>query len=251
MTVVTPLHAQLKEVLIADIVAGEYAEGDRIPSERDLCERYNVSRTTTRRTLSELVHEGWLYTVTGKGTYVANWRLNQELRPLTGFADDLVQRGIEVASQVVALESLKASQEIADRLGLRPLSPVIRLKRVRFAGETPIAVQTAFLPEHRCPGLQTFDFSTRSLYDVLRTEFGLKLQRGDSVITADLASDDERDYLRLPAPSAVLRTYQTTFLDDGTAIEFCESVFHGELYHLTFDATSKEGQLTSLAQPHR
>lgn len=248
MAVVTPLHAQLKDALIAEIVTGVYGEGDRIPSERDLCERFNISRTTTRRTLSELIHEGWLYTVTGKGTYVANWRLNQELRPLTGFADDLEQRGIEVVSQVVAIESLKASPEIADRLGLRALTPVIRLKRVRFAGETPIAVQTAFLPEHRCPGLQAFDFSRRSLYDVLRREFNLKLQRGDSVITAGLASDEERDYLRLPSPSAVLRTYQTTYLEDETAIEFCESVFPGELYHLTFDATSKEGQLTSLAR---
>jgi GntR family transcriptional regulator len=242
---VEPLHVQLKRTLIAGIESGAYPAGDRIPSERDLCDQFNVSRTTTRRTISELVHEGWLYTVSGKGTYVSERPLDQELRPFTGFADDLAQRGIQVASRVLAAEDQKATAEIAARLSVLPHMPVIMLHRVRLASSTPIAIQRAFLPEHLCPGLLRFDFAVRSLYDVLRSEYGLHLHRGHSVIRAGLATSEESNLLGMAHPSPILRTYQTTYIEDGQCIEFCESAFHGELYDLTFDTTSREGQISS------
>jgi GntR family transcriptional regulator len=241
---VVPLHTRLREALVSAILTGEYAEGDRIPSERDLCDQYRVSRTTARRTLTGLVHDGWLYTVTGKGTYVGGRQLDQALRPFTGFTDDLTQRGIEVASRVLVAEDTKASADLARKLGLLPQTPVIALHRVRLAGGTPIAIQRAWLPEHRCPGLLRFDFRRRSLYEVLHAEFGLRLHRGHSVIRAGLATADERNHLGADDPSAVLRTFQTTYLEDGDAIEYCESIFHGDRYNLTFDATEREGQIS-------
>ena len=242
---VEPLHVKLKQALIAGITTGTYPAGDRIPSERELCEQYRVSRTTTRRTLSELVHEGWLYTVAGKGTYVAERPLDQELRPFTGFADDLAQRGIEVASRVLAATDLKATPDIAAHLGVLPLAPVVLLHRVRLAGSTPIAIQRAYLPEHLCPGLLRFDFTVRSLYDVLRSEYHLQLHRGHTVIRAGLATREERDLLVMDDLAPMLRSFQTTFMEDGQCIEYCESAFHGELYELTFDTTAREGQITS------
>lgn len=235
----TPLHVQLRTAIIREIVAGTWVPGSRIPSERELCVRYGVSRTTTRRTLSECIHEGWLYTVVGKGTYVAANRLEQELRSFTGFSDDLRKRGIPGTSRVLAAESLKASAHLATRLGLLRDAPVLRLHRIRFAAGAPIAVQVTWLPEHICPGLFRFDFATRSLYDVLRKEYELRLVRGETKITAGLANPFERDALQLTHPSAVLRTAQTTYLDDDRPVEFCESVFHGDLYELTFAATAR------------
>lgn len=242
---VVPLHTRLRESLVSAILTGEYAEGDRIPSERDLCDRFQVSRTTARRTLTGLVHDGWLYTVTGKGTYVGGRHLDQALRPFTGFTDDLTQRGIAVASRVLVATDAKADATLADRLGLRAQAPVLVLHRIRLAGGTPIAVQRTWLPEHRCPGLLGFDFSQRSLYEVLHTEYGLRLHRGHSVIRAGLPTAAERDHLGIDDQSAVLRTFQTTYLEDGDAIEYCESVFHGDRYDLTFDATVSEGQVSA------
>ena len=87
---VEPLHIKLKQALIAGITAGTYPAGDRIPSERELCEQFHVSRTTTRRTLLELVHEGWLYTVAGKGTYVAERPLDHGMPAGVDFQARLV-----------------------------------------------------------------------------------------------------------------------------------------------------------------
>ncbi len=233
-----PLHAQLRDALIEQIVSGVLRAGSRIPSERELCKQYNVSRTTARRTLSECVHEGWLYTVVGKGTYVSQHHLEQELRSFTGFSDDLRKRGIVPTSRVLAAENLKASSSLADKLRLLPQAPVLRLIRVRMASGKPIAIQETYLPEHLCPGLFRFDFASRSLYEVLREEYGLRLVRSDTKIKAALATVSERQTLQLADPSAVLRTSHTTYLKDDRSIEYCESVFHGDMYELTFAATA-------------
>jgi len=154
-----PLHAQLRDALIEQIVSGVWRAGSRIPSERELCKQYNVSRTTARRTLSECVHEGRLYTVVGKGTYVSQRHLEQELRSFTGFSDDLRKRGIVPTSRVLAAENLKAPSSLADKLRLLPQAPVLRLIRVRMASGKPIAIQETYLPEHLCPGLSTRSFA--------------------------------------------------------------------------------------------
>jgi len=233
ITITVPLHAQLRDALVEQITSGVLPAGSRIPSERDLCRRYNVSRTTTRRTLSELTHEGWVYPVVGKGTYVAQNRLEQELQPFTGFSDDLRQRGISVSSQVLAAENIKATAALATQLGLLPQTPIFQLERLRIAAGTPLAIQLTSLPEHLCPGLLRYDFSTCSLYDVLREEYGLRLLRGQTAIKAGISTLRERQLLKGEDPSAVLRTFQTTYLDDGRPIEYCQSVFHGDLYELT------------------
>jgi GntR family transcriptional regulator len=228
-----PLHTRLRTALVDQIVGGALPPGSRVPSERDLCRHYRVSRTTTRRALADLVHEGWLYTVVGKGTFVARDRLEQELRPFTGFSDDLRRRGIAAGARVLAAERLGAPEGPARHLALPPGAPVFRLRRLRLADGLPVAVQATYLPADRCPDLLRFDFADRSLYAVLRGDYGLRLLRGHTTIKAGLATRDERDLLGLRPPAPVLRTFQTTHLDDGAPIEYCESVFHGERYELT------------------
>jgi GntR family transcriptional regulator len=232
MTIAVPLHVQLRDALVEQIRSGVLPAGTRIPSERELCRSYNVSRTTTRRALSQLTHEGWVYAVTGKGTYVAPNRLEQDLLPVRGYTDDLRRRGISVTSRVVTASHVTAREDVAGHLGLAPGAPLFRLERVRGASGTPLVVQLAFLPEHLCPNLLRFDFEACSLYEVLRTAYGLRLRRGATVIKADLATRRERELLNGEDPLPVLRTFQTTYLDDGQAIEYCQSVFRGDLYEL-------------------
>ncbi|MDP9316574.1 MAG: GntR family transcriptional regulator [Chloroflexota bacterium] len=238
-----PLHTQLRNVLVHEITSGQLQADTRIPSERELCDRYGVSRTTTRRTLSELVHEGLLYTVQGKGTYISHNALQQELKPFTGFRDDLTRQGIEVSSRVLRADNLKASDSLASALSLLPQSPVFRLDRLRVASGWPVAIQTAHLPEHLCPDLLRFDFADRSLYEVLREEYHLRLAFGRTMIKAELATTRERELLELDSLGVVLRTFQTTYLDDGRTIEYCESIFRGDMYELI--STAWEDRVSS------
>nr|WP_325265961.1 GntR family transcriptional regulator [uncultured Rhizobium sp.] len=228
-----PLHMQLKGIILKSIGSGEWPPHSQIASERELCERYNVSRTTTRKVLSDLIHDGIVYTVSGKGTFVAEHRLRQELKPLVGFTQDLRDQDVEVNSQVNVLERIEADESLAAHLKIRPFAAVVKLQRCRFAGDQPLAIQTSYLPEHLCPGLLRFDFASHSLFETLRQDYGLELLEGSTVIKPGLAEAWEAEMLGVTNPAAVLRTFQTTFLEDGQVIEYCVTAFHGELFELT------------------
>ena len=227
-----PLHAQLADLLHRQIAQGRLPVHARLPSERDLCEQYDVSRTTVRKALSSLSYQGLIYTTVGKGTYVAQPTLNEELQPLSGFSQDLSRRGIKATSRVLHASVIPADEAAAERLQVPRGAEVVQLGRLRLADDVPIAVQLTQLPHHLCPDLLSYDFAVRSLYDVLRTEYGLRLTRANTVIEAALSRPEETRLLQLPEPSAVLISEQTTFLDQGAAIEFTRSVFRGDRYKL-------------------
>nr|WP_247749890.1 MULTISPECIES: GntR family transcriptional regulator [unclassified Rhizobium] len=233
-----PLHQQLKGVILKSISSGEWPPHSQIASERELCERFNVSRTTTRKVLSDLIHDGVVYTVSGKGTFVSEQKLRQELKPLVGFTQDLRDQGVEVNSRVEVFERIEADESLAVHLKIRPFAAVIKLRRCRSAGDQPLAIQTTYLPEHLCPGLLRFDFSSHSLFETLRQDYGLELLEGTTMIKPGLAEEWEALTLNVTSPAAVLRTFQTTFLEDGQVIEYCVSAFHGELFELTAGANA-------------
>jgi GntR family transcriptional regulator len=227
-----PLHVQLKEEIIRNVRNGKFTADCPIPSERELCDAYDVSRTTVRKAIADLTHDGWLYVVSGKGTFVAAQPLKQEIEPLVGFTQDLERQGFTVKSQVLAFLRLDADDDLSQILKVRLGSAIIKLSRLRSIADNPIAIQTVFIPEHLCPGILSFNFSVSSLYETLRKEYGLQLTSGNTRIEAGLADEFERQALSLSDPSAVLRTEQVTLLEEDTPIELCRSSFHVSYFSL-------------------
>lgn len=227
-----PLHVQLGNLLRGQILGDQLAPHAQLPSERELCERYGVSRITVRQALGDLLREGLIYTSVGKGTYVAVPKLHEELQPLSSFTEDMRRRGMAASSRVLEVCVVPADDEKAARLRLPLRSAVVVLRRLRLTDGVPIAIQASWLPHHLCPNLLDHDLSTRSLFDVLRTEYGLRLVRGETGIEAALARPDELDLLQMEPPAAVLVSEQTTFLDNDQIIEFVHSVFRGDRYKL-------------------
>lgn len=233
------LHDRVRDAILSRVSDGTFPPNEKIMSEREICEEHGVSRTTARRAINDLVNSGVLYTVMGKGTFVAERPLRQELRLLVGFAEDLRSQGLQVRSRVLALDRMEASEDIAAALRLRPLSPLTRLSRLRLLGEQPLAIQTSYIPEHLCPGLLHLDFANRSLFQTFRDDYDLQLVGGSTTIKACLADRDEAQLLALPAVAAVLRTEQCTLLESGEVIELCRSSFHGDQFEIS-SATSTD-----------
>jgi GntR family transcriptional regulator len=227
-----PLHIQLADAVRGRIKRRELLPNDRIPSERELCARYEISRITVRKALSTLIQEGLILAVSGKGTYVAETPLREELSPLSSFTQDLERRGMQASSKVLDLSVIPATGELAARLHIPRGAELVRLERLRLADGLPIAVQLTYLPHHLCPDLHHSNFAQHSLYAVLRERYGLRLVRSDTIISAALAQADEIALLNLKKPSAVLISEQTTYLDTNEVIEVTRSVFHAERYKL-------------------
>jgi GntR family transcriptional regulator len=185
-----------------------------------------------RQALDELMHEGLIYTCVGKGTYVAEAKLNEELQPLSSFTEDMRRRGISTSSRILESRIISADDFLATRLQVPRGAEVVKLHRLRLGNGFPIAIQRAYLPHHLCPDWVQYDRSSRSLFDVLRSEYYLVLSRADTGIEAALAQPEEIRLLQVSAPAAVLISEQTTYLDTGAVVEWVRSIFRGDRYRL-------------------
>lgn len=229
----TPLYIQIKDVLQAQIESGAFAVGDRLPSERELSEAYGVSRMTARQALQLLQQNGWTQRQVGKGTYVSRAQIDQELRELTSFTQDMTSRGLRAQSQVLRAELLAADAEVAGYLHASVGEQIVLLQRVRLADDKPIALETAHLLHRLCPGiLSAHDFAIQSLYGALQEDHGLRLVWANQVIGARMPSRAERAALALAGRTPVLSLLRVTFDHEDRPIEFVRSCYHSERYQL-------------------
>lgn len=227
-----PLYLQLKSMLFELIRRGELKPHDRLPSERELGEEFNISRMTVRQSTQALIQEGFLYTRVGKGTYVGEIRLDQD-RLLTGFSEEMQKRGLTASSKVLDTAIIPADVELASKLELDINSGVIRISRLRLANGQVISMETTHLPQAFFPNLLNHDFEHNSLYAILRQEYGVNLVTAEQTVEAALANRDESRVLHLKSPAAVLRMQRVTRTDQNNVAEYVDSVYRGDCYKLT------------------
>ena len=225
-----PLYAQLKNSLTSDIASGRYRAHQRLPSERELSDQYHVSRMTARQALRELARAGVVYTRVGKGTFVAEPKIDQQLRTLTGFTQDVRARGGKPSNRVLEAKVIAATPEVAAALRTPPEAEIILLSRLRLADAIPLAIETAHQPLVRFPDLLTHNFAVESLYAVLVNQYGVKLTHAEQTIEAAIAGPREVELLHLTRRSAVLNIRRLTLTDAGEPVEYVCSVYRGDRY---------------------
>lgn len=225
-----PLYIQIKEYLINEIKAGTFQPDQRIPSERELSEQFKVGRMTVRQALLELAHEGKIYTRMGKGTFVQAPKIDQQLRSLTGFSQDVRQRGGRPSSRVLEAKVIPAPRTVARALRLVEGDQVIFLSRLRLSDGVPLALESAHLPHAQFPDLLEHDFGVESLYEVLKDDYGITLVQAEQTIEAALATPAEIEMLSLKPPAAVLKMERLTYNDAGMPVEYVPSTYRGDRY---------------------
>jgi GntR family transcriptional regulator len=232
---ILPLYAQLKETLIGAIRRGELASGDQLPSQRALCEQYGMSHMTVRRAISELINEGVVEAIAGKGLYVAQRKYDSETNPLVGFAEDIAQRGIVPSTRLLEAALVPASTVLAQALGVTMGEELVYLRRLRLGNDQPLAIGVTYLPHKLCPGLLHHDLARHSLFATLRGVYGLRLASSRSTIEATLADEEQAELLDLQLPAAILVREQITYLDTGQAIELNRSAACGDRYRIRLE----------------
>src|SRR6059058_1119123 len=124
-----PLYFQLKEIMRERIRSDEWKPGDLIPSERELSEKYGISRMTARQAITELVNEGLFYREQGKGTFVSHLKISQQLIRLTGFTEDIRARGQRPDTKVLSATMCPADESTAERLRIKTGQLIFCLRR--------------------------------------------------------------------------------------------------------------------------
>ncbi|MDR7475933.1 MAG: GntR family transcriptional regulator [Armatimonadota bacterium] len=233
-----PLYYQLAESLRAQIVSGTWKPGDKIPTETELCQEFKLSRTTVRQAIQALVYEGLLTRQQGRGTFVARPRLGQDLVTLTSFTEEMRKRGRRAGGRVLEQRVIQPSAEVAEKLHIPQDRPVVKIRRLRLADGEPMGVQTSFLPEELVPGLEREPLQDRSLYDVLRRKYRLRLVRAQEVYSAVLLDRATARLLGAPGTSAALAAERVTFNEHDRPVEVTKSLFLGDRYQLQAELRS-------------
>jgi GntR family transcriptional regulator len=221
-----PLYIQFKEYLLERIESGQLEPDQRLPSERQFCDQLDVSRITIRQALNELMRDGLIRSVPGKGTFVAR-KQEGEFHPLASFSQSVQAQEQRPSSRVLNQALIHASKRLASVLQIPTDSEVVLIKRLRLVDDEPCALQAAFLPSDLCPNILKQDFAKDSLYTVLSDEYGLVPVKANNSFEARLADADEREDLLLPQPSAVLVMRQTSYLHNSRPVEYTRSVYKG------------------------
>jgi GntR family transcriptional regulator len=239
-----PLYVQLKQALQEDILAQRLHPLQQLPSERVLCARFRVSRMTVRQALVDLAREGLIFSRAGKGTFVSAPKIDQQLKTLTGFSQEMQMRGRKTSSRVLEATVQRAGDEIAAALHIDPASEVVLLSRVRLADGIPLAIEMVHLPHACCPNLLRYDFAVESLYEVLERDYGHRFIRAEQTIEAALAGPREIALLQLVPPAPVLVMRRSTFTDQGVLIEYVHSFSRGDRFkfHVTLSLPSLGNQ---------
>jgi GntR family transcriptional regulator len=168
-----PLYHQLERVLAERIAEGRYRDG--FPGDLDLAAEFSVSRGTVRQALERLARSGLIVRHQGRGSFVAA-PLEYPLGRFYRFAHEMQVRGIPESSRVLARGVVRAPAAVAAALGLARGGRLLRIVRLRLAGDRPLLLETSHLPDDVGAPLRFADLSVGSMYDLLE-ESGVRLSR--------------------------------------------------------------------------
>ncbi|UCD80813.1 MAG: GntR family transcriptional regulator [Desulfobacterales bacterium] len=230
-----PLYFQLKEQIKQIILNGEYKEGDLIPSEREFSDNYELSSTTIRRALNDLVQEDFLERKAGKGTFVKRRRVKRDLRKVLGFTKNMTEMGLTPTTKVLSKKVVTANAFARQRLELEKGNKVVRLERLRLADDVPMMLETRYIRTDLCPAIEQEELSS-SLWRVFEEKYGLKPNRHTQGMTIVTVSGHAASLLTLNDNSLVFLIKGVTYVKDNEPIECEESMYRSDKYELTFEA---------------
>ena len=222
-----PLYQQLMRRLKNDILAGLYPSGCRIPSEEALCTTYAVSRVTVRKALLELVQEGLLIRRQGKGTFVADKRLQRDLQHITSFTAACHMLGRQASTKLLGWEYEPAREEDIALLGIKEHEQVLKICRLRMCDDEPVMLEINRFSSQ-------YDFLTQedlqgSLYSMLR-EHGMIPSHAVHDIALGHATSMVSKHLGTTLGEALLLLDQTVYNQQDEPIHTSRQWIRGDRY---------------------
>lgn len=232
-----PPYYQVKEQLLELI--SELPPGDPLPTEREISEKHGVSRTTVRKALSDLLTEGRITREQGRGTFIAEPKLMQELT-LTGFTDNMVRLGLIPSSRVLSVSRKAGSPAVNDSLDLPADAPVLAVTRLRLADGSPMAIETVHLDAERFGEVEELMAENASLYAILERRFGVTLEHAEETIETAAASPEDAELLGTDVGGPILLLTRQSFDAEGSVIELVTSRYRGDRFGFTTTLTRED-----------
>ncbi|MFF5885217.1 MULTISPECIES: GntR family transcriptional regulator [unclassified Streptomyces] len=215
---------------ILDLIE-ERRPGDAIPSERTLCARLGVSRPTVRAAVDELVVAGLLVREHGRGMFVADEKITQELVPDRG-SFGLPRAGGRWTSRVMELRTLPAGARVGRKLRMSPAAGIRYVARLRLVDEVPMAIEHLHVPAALVPDLTGEELEQGDLYEHFRDRHGVQVAEAVQSIEPTVVTRAEADLLTVPELSPALLFERLTTDTAGRPVEYVHSLYRGDRYRI-------------------
>lgn len=227
-----PVYFQLKNIIKEDIETRSLKPGDPIPSEREYCEKYGISRMTVRQALKELESEGVIVREKGRGSFVSIPRIEQE--GLMSFTEMVRSRGMKPHTEMVEFLKLQA-EDMGATLGIERQDDIYKITRIRKADGFPVALETVYIPEKLVPHIDRKEL-TGSLYNLLKTEYGMDIKSSKTSFSAVMSAPYHEKLLKLKESMPLLKVESLNY--SKIPIYYEVSYYRSDQFKITVNLNS-------------
>lgn len=231
-----PLYHQLYDIIVEKIKNGVYSENDKLPTEKELCEKYDISRATVRRAMTELEKNNYIYRKQGKGIFISSKAFEQDLYSFYSFTEEMKKINKTPSSKVIDFKTIKADEKIAGKLGMPIETKVYKFTRLRLADNVPMMLETSYIPFSRFEGLSSELLDRKPMYDIFTEKYNVDFKKAEETFQATTINKREEEYLEVEKDSPAILLTRLTYESDKV-IEYTVSVARGDKFkfHVTLD----------------
>jgi len=234
-----PLYLQLRQILEKKISDGYFKSDENFLSELELCDLYEVSRTTVRQTLREMLNDEVLYRRDPRGRLlVTSPKVQQVPTRLQGFfTEDVLHSGLQPCTKVLSISEI-TRPALAASLGLKEGEPIFAISRIHEGDGEPLALQTSYIPKKILPNMHQLDLSN-SIFSHIEQWYGHKIVSAKQHISVRLPDGREKGYLQIPPKVCIFQVNRITYADNGVAVEYFECMLRGDRYTFSMDLSGR------------
>lgn len=234
-----PKYYIIKKEIVENIKSGALKPGDKIDSESMLKKKYNVSTITVRKAFTDLINEGYLIGVQGKGTFVAKKSFNRELTSLS-FSDELIEKGYQLDLKVDEIKLIQ-NEYIADKLEIDKDAVIIKVSRIRYANKEPMAYQTSYVAEDLLSLEEAKQLEKKKSFYKVMEDVGLIPEWGTETYSTKEVSDSKIcKVMNIRKNGAVFKVTRIMHDRSDRVIEFSESYFNKDSHSVSVHIRNKK-----------
>ena len=240
-----PLHHQVRNYLLGCIERGELLPGHTLLQEREYAARFGISLAPVRQAILDLVKEGYLYRVPGRGTFVREQKVEEKISILSSFTESMRAKGLSADLRVVEQGVGKTPPHIGALLA-QDEEEFVTIRRVAFIKDTAVALLSSYLPVGLVPGLEQVDLNGKSLYKLLEERYGIVLARAENTIEVVRCRSAQSSLLGVPPGTPMMQVEGKTYDVKDRFVEFAQVLYRADRFRFTIESFRRDDRVLHL-----
>jgi GntR family transcriptional regulator len=224
-----PLYYQLVTLIKRNISVGILKEGDMLPTELELCNAFNISRTTVRQAIGELDAAGLVVRRRGKGTFLSKPKMKRNLNNIYSFSTEMRELGLDPSSKFIGFEKIKPKEDLIKAFNLKGENQLVfKIMRIRLANDEPLLLETTYIPEYIYPNMTEEMLKGKSLYTTIKNNAGFEPHTAEESYESVILNEKMAKMLDCKPNSSGMFVERKTWTSSGELYELTQSFMRGD-----------------------